>query len=303
MFENALKGLPVGSEVNLLGNGEPLLNKNIYEMIRYAADSGFVVKMITNGTMLTPKNIERLVRSGVDYLQISFDFNENTFSLKPDQKLNGSLDVLKKIIEFIYTTRIVLKSRLFISISTVLSNEIKKNISHARKFWNSLPVNNFYEGELLSLQTNSNALNEIQNNSKEVYKVCANPFSALKISATGEVAGCVMDFSDKYIIGNVADSNISEIINSEKAVLLRKAVFECDAKFFESCGYNCDKCNAWTDQVGHNLSGYLNDGFPVTYGLLIEAISNKEWFDNEKINNIERLRKEFSIETIKKYFI
>ncbi len=60
-------------EIVLSGFGEPLLSKELFNMISLAKDSGFQVVVNTNGTCLTKQNIDRLVSAAPDYLNVSLD--------------------------------------------------------------------------------------------------------------------------------------------------------------------------------------------------------------------------------------
>lgn len=53
--------------------GEPSLNKDLPQMIKYAKDSGVAsnVELLSNGTQLTPELTEKLVGAGLDVLRVS----------------------------------------------------------------------------------------------------------------------------------------------------------------------------------------------------------------------------------------
>jgi len=55
------------------GYGEPTLNKNYIDMIRYAKSKRISVKSVTNATTLNEKMVDELVASGLDLLNISLD--------------------------------------------------------------------------------------------------------------------------------------------------------------------------------------------------------------------------------------
>ena len=61
------------TDVGLYMIGEPLMNPNVYEYIRYLKeDIGFkYVYISTNGIACTPKNLEKLVAAGLDSLKFS----------------------------------------------------------------------------------------------------------------------------------------------------------------------------------------------------------------------------------------
>jgi len=66
-FENPIKTL------RLYNQGEPLLNKNLPEMIKYAKRSKKIIKIdtTTNGVLLNPSLNERIVEAGIDQINIS----------------------------------------------------------------------------------------------------------------------------------------------------------------------------------------------------------------------------------------
>jgi len=52
--------------------GEPLLRKDIFELISYASPK-MLTLLVTNGILLTPKNIKKLKEAGLTTLQVSID--------------------------------------------------------------------------------------------------------------------------------------------------------------------------------------------------------------------------------------
>jgi len=62
-------------ELQYHGNGEPLMNKNLPDFVRYAKARGVAKKhrLTTNGTMLTPKNLQKIIDAGIDEIHVSLD--------------------------------------------------------------------------------------------------------------------------------------------------------------------------------------------------------------------------------------
>jgi len=52
-------------------NGEPLMYKELYQAIQYAADRKVATMIATNGTMLTEENIRKLLEAGIDFVKIA----------------------------------------------------------------------------------------------------------------------------------------------------------------------------------------------------------------------------------------
>jgi AdoMet-dependent heme synthase len=57
----------------VITGGEPLLRKDIFEIIEYAGKLGFSIIFSTNGTLLTPSMAKELAKSGVANFSISLD--------------------------------------------------------------------------------------------------------------------------------------------------------------------------------------------------------------------------------------
>jgi MoaA/NifB/PqqE/SkfB family radical SAM enzyme len=62
----------------LHGVGEPMLVKNLPEMVRYLKDRGVYVLFNTNGTLLNERNGQALIDAGLDELRVSLDAAEPT---------------------------------------------------------------------------------------------------------------------------------------------------------------------------------------------------------------------------------
>lgn len=66
--------------VHIIGSGEPLLNKDFFKMVDYAAGKKMTVKTFSNGTMIR-KNIDNILNSGLDGITISINgHNSKEFS-------------------------------------------------------------------------------------------------------------------------------------------------------------------------------------------------------------------------------
>jgi MoaA/NifB/PqqE/SkfB family radical SAM enzyme len=51
-------------------NGEPLLSKDIYQVIQYATDNKVATMVATNGILLNEFNCEKLLVAGIDFIKV-----------------------------------------------------------------------------------------------------------------------------------------------------------------------------------------------------------------------------------------
>lgn len=272
-FINAFTDLKIGSKIIITGNGEPLMNPDIYDMIKCATEAGHYVSIITNGTALTEENADKLIDSGLSRIQISFQSIEK--SAYEEIMVGANYErTLKQVLRFIYKVRRK-KINLFISISTVMVKDSMLFAENSKDFWMKMPIDNYYESELFSLQTNSKMYSQSQQQDEstiETHKVCVVPWAGAKINADGSVNPCAHDFSSKYVIGNINDNTFNEIINGEKARRFREALICDNQEFLDEIGYHCGKCNTWTDKAGYGITKYMKNTYPVVLATEIDEI-------------------------------
>lgn len=73
LFTRIVDQIPNLARAVLHGVGEPMLVKNLPDMVRYLKARGTYVLFNTNGTVLTEKNGRALIEAGLDELRVSLD--------------------------------------------------------------------------------------------------------------------------------------------------------------------------------------------------------------------------------------
>jgi MoaA/NifB/PqqE/SkfB family radical SAM enzyme len=73
LFTRIVDQLPAIERAVLHGVGEPMMVKNLAQMVRYLKDRGTYVLFNTNGTLLNEKNGRALIDAGLDELRVSLD--------------------------------------------------------------------------------------------------------------------------------------------------------------------------------------------------------------------------------------
>jgi len=110
--------------VNITG-GEPLLRKDLCDVIRALKPDSTMVSLVTNGVLLTPERIDRLTAAGLRYLQISID------SLNPQEhdRMRGVPGCFRKAIDGAAYAKSI---GLPVCLSTVISHDALKT---PEKIW------------------------------------------------------------------------------------------------------------------------------------------------------------------------
>jgi MoaA/NifB/PqqE/SkfB family radical SAM enzyme len=73
LFTKIVDQVPEISRVVMHGVGEPMLVKNLPDMIRYLKARNIYTLFNTNGTLLTPRKQRELIETGLDELRVSLD--------------------------------------------------------------------------------------------------------------------------------------------------------------------------------------------------------------------------------------
>jgi MoaA/NifB/PqqE/SkfB family radical SAM enzyme len=98
-FVAALNNFPTLKILALVGEGEPLMHKQFFDMVKLAKDRGIRVVTLSNGSAFSESVVKKLCESEVDYISISIDSTDAaTFAdSRIDGDLNRVLDGIKKL--------------------------------------------------------------------------------------------------------------------------------------------------------------------------------------------------------------
>ena len=237
-------------EVNLFHRGEPLLNPDIAEMIRYAAYCNIKTRLHTNGALLTPQLSESLIRSGLD--EITFSFDGYT---KEVYEKNRCGAVYEEVLENI-TCFLKIKRKLGIKKPSVhlLAMEYDESTSRTDfmmqkkeflKRFKELPLDRLVTrmphnwGGSLDIKK----LPEVKADAKII--ACTFLWYALVIFSDGKVTPCPQDFFGNLIVGDANKESVRLIFNNEKMQNLRNSFKNKDIEDLNIC-QGCDRCRRKT---------------------------------------------------------
>jgi MoaA/NifB/PqqE/SkfB family radical SAM enzyme len=139
-YENFVKIIdrasPSLKHLALVGEGEPIMNKKFFDMVKYAKARGLRVGLTTNGSMFSQSNVKKICDVGVDYLQISIDSSDpKSFA---ESRVDGDLEKVWQGIERLTAHRnhrgltrpiVVVRGTLF----SYSQNDIPKIVREAKK--------------------------------------------------------------------------------------------------------------------------------------------------------------------------
>lgn len=234
------KLLPELMYLNLYFQGEPFLNKDLPEMIRYASDNGVFTCVSTNALALTEDMVRRLSESGIGRLIICLDgANEKSYST---YRVGGDFNRVVQAIKF------SVKYKLPLEVQCLLLSTTEKEIDEIKSLCKELGVNRlvfkkaqFYDDFLVPenpkyLRYKRDKAGKLLPKAKLKNK-CWRLFSTIVIDVDGNVPACCFDKSAKYSFGNLKTSNLREVWQGDKALRFRKTILK-NRKSIDICN-NC----------------------------------------------------------------
>lgn len=205
--------------IRFVGMGEPLLHKDISEMVSYASSKNVanIIEIITNGSLLTPELTDSLISSGLNRLIISLQ-GTSADKYKEICGTTINFDVLVKNIEYFYNNK--KDAHLYIKIvDTALTDDADKqkfysifgNICDDLAVEHTVPI---YPGVDYKKVLGNKKLDVTQFGIPVTdITICPQPFFVMQINPDGKIVPC---FSLSYpeIIADCNNESINEIWTS-----------------------------------------------------------------------------------------
>jgi len=254
-FKKILDKLDSLFKINLSGQGELLLNPELFDMIKYANDRGILINISSNGTLLTKEIIDKICRVDIGEIGISVDSTKKAKYEKV--RINANFD---ELINNIKNLTEEIKKRNRKTIVNIAAIIFKNNIDELPDFvelGHKLGVNkisfqtlqtkeNFfksYDSEMKSQIVVSDAekLKEKMIEAKKLadkYGItlifdedespgCIWPWRGIYITYNGDVTACCkITESKEFQLGNVLEEDFWDVWNGERYQELRRLLRE-----------------------------------------------------------------------------
>jgi len=212
--------------IHLQNFGEPLLDKHIYERIKYAKKKGIKqVELFTNASLLNENNAKELINSGLDKLYISFEgYNKDIYN-----KLRDGLnyDVVSKKKKKIYSFK---KTKPKIVLNVVYDKKYDKYVKQFKKEWKK------YSDVIVLQQLHNWAGQENTlrfKNRKNSF--CYVPWEYITINWDGSVVFCCLDYDKGGVVGDASNDSLEDIWKNQNYRLLRKKILSGSLRDIPLC--------------------------------------------------------------------
>jgi radical SAM protein with 4Fe4S-binding SPASM domain len=190
--------------------GEPMLNKNFTEMLRYAKAKGILeVTSLTNGTLMDEVICREIVDARMDQLVVSVDgFTKETYE---KIRVGANYDVVMDNIKTLL--RIRGKSRKpFIRLQYTESDINRHETSEFYEYWKD-------KVDEITISFCQDFGSPEKNNPEEtpIHDFCCKqPFQRLVVMSDGTVCMCATDVMGVNVIGNVHNMKLADLWTSPK---------------------------------------------------------------------------------------
>lgn len=221
--------------------GESLLHPRLFDMVSYAKNSGIYTRLHTNATLLDDEKADRILDSGLDFLSFSFDgYDKETYEgIRRGSRFEKTVTNIVNFLE----KKQKRGTRYPITLFTVIefpdktvSGSIKREFL---KQFRSLPLDSIRVRRPHNWGGGYNPEDNL-NPRKNRFCPCTFLWYSLSIFWDGTVVPCPQDFFGELNLGNVNDTPLLELWNSDKMVYLRKMMKENSYNKLKPC-CSCDR--------------------------------------------------------------
>lgn len=240
--------------------GEPYLNPNFLDMVKYASDKKIYTSTSTNAHYLTEEQAEKTVLSGLDRLIISID--GTTQDVYEQYRVGGQLNKVIEGTKNIIAAKQKLKSstpHIVFQFLVVRPNEhqlndveqLAKELGVDEVLFKTAQVYDYENGNsLIPLNEKYSRYKKLTNGKyiikNELLNQCWRMWSACVITWDGVVVPCCFDKDAKHQLGDLKRQSFQEVWNSDKYQGFRQAILK-SRKEIDICRNCSEGTKVWTE--------------------------------------------------------
>jgi len=226
-----------GFYIQLFFQGEPYINKNLPEMIKYAQTKKVYVSISTNGHFVNEKNIDFVLDNAPDKLIFSIDgLDEESYQ---KYRVGGTLEQADKGLRSLLNRKKELGlKKPFVEFQFIVMKQNEHNMDDVRKYCREVGVDKLvfktmqissYENALKFLPTNKKYRRYVLEDQSfriknEIKNHCFALWRTSVITWDGKVVPCCFDKDAVNEIGIVNGRAFSDVWKSEKYTDFREKV-------------------------------------------------------------------------------
>jgi MoaA/NifB/PqqE/SkfB family radical SAM enzyme len=262
--------------LRLYKDGEPLLNKRLVDMVKYAKDIGASERIdtTTNASLLTPEKGKALADAGLDRINISIEgVNNEQYKSFSDVRLE--FDRIVENVRSFYEVRGGCEMLVKINGDTLTNDDKNKFMEVFGDITDKI-----YIEHIMSCWPNFD-MAEVESNQdygiygQEISEVnaCAYPFYSFAVNSDGLVSLCFLDWSRKLVLGDLKSENIVDIWTGRRMKNFQRMFLKGMRKSHPICG----NCGQMTHGMPDNIDPYRES--------ILESLEAQGYFDDIDVTN------------------
>lgn len=213
--------------INLYCFGEPLLNKNVPQMVRMLREKKVCneIIMVTNGSLLTTELNEELASCGIDYIRISVEaLSSEGYQSVSNREINFEkfLDNIKDLRNKCQNSH-CLENGGITKVHSKCVNAMLRNDTDVQRFYELFdPISDFISIENVEEWwgdfepiINQDSI-KVVSNVNYGGKICTRPLIHMIIHSNGAISACCNDWKFATVYGDVNKESLVDIWNGDK---------------------------------------------------------------------------------------
>ena len=198
-------------------SGEPLINKRLPEMIKYAKNKGVpIVRLNSNGTLLDETKSRELLNSGLDIITIAIEANKE---IHKKVRIGSDFDAVKDNVKQLAEMKKELKLKkpnIRVQILT-MDDVTDKIVKDGINMWE--PIVDYVN--VASISTAGGQVDDL-GSTREKKKYCKEIWTNMIMLWNGDVTVCCADHDARLKVGNILEESIEDIWNGERYQRIRE---------------------------------------------------------------------------------
>ncbi|MCW1296543.1 MAG: radical SAM protein [Candidatus Parvarchaeota archaeon] len=211
----------LGGKQLLFSGGEPLLRKDIYNLIYEAKARGLEVELLSNGTLINDRVAQILSSLNVDGVQISIDGEKEFHDWLRGKSFDKAINAIKNLHDYHIQTEIamVAMSKNYNQIENIA--DVAQSFGARFRVLRFLPLGRGAKNSYLSID--DKIYREIAERIKSKYNVtfagidterCSAGIESIAIDPEGNVLPCELLID--YKMGNVREKSLKDILDDNR---------------------------------------------------------------------------------------
>ena len=248
VWERVLEQItPYAHTVQFYFQGEPILNKDLPQMICEAHEKGLYTIVSTNAQAMTAELAEKLVQAGLSKIIVSMDgLTEESYGA---YRVGGSLAQCMHALSWLRAAKDRLYGGTTIELQCLRLRSNEHEWKELKKRYKALGADRlvFKTAQLYDYSNGHPLMPSDERYSryargadgcyhrKPIGRGCLRVWSGVVITTTGEVLPCCYDKAHAHTYGNIMKESLEALFSNERALAFRKAVLKQSPDICKQC--------------------------------------------------------------------